>query len=140
MNHLCPVHLYFFKNPCVSHLLCTRLLFGTWEYIVLGILLCLVLDASLIRYEGIRAGGKVRGKITGGERKQQLMHKIWSSDEWWCHVCVKHLLHLVERYQSGNLFIEKLIALHYISSPQLLIISVQFWTGAVLNQNKEPIY
>ena len=28
-------------------------------------------DASLIRYEGIKAGGKVRGKITGGERKQQ---------------------------------------------------------------------
>ena len=45
-------------------------------YVVLGILLCLVLDASLIRYEGIRAGGKVRGKITGGERKQQPMHKI----------------------------------------------------------------
>ena len=28
-------------------------------------------DASLIRYKGIKAGGKVRGKITGGERKQQ---------------------------------------------------------------------
>ena len=60
-------------------------------------------DASLIRYKGIKAGGKVRGKITGGERKQQpaivqcIKYEAAATDEWWCHVCVKHLLHLLNR-------------------------------------------
>ena len=32
VNHFCPGRLYFFKNPSESHLLWTRLLLGTWEY------------------------------------------------------------------------------------------------------------
>ena len=33
VNHFCPGRLYFFKNPSESHLLWTRLLLGTWEYL-----------------------------------------------------------------------------------------------------------